>query len=413
MTGLGHARASSPDAQRTLDAELRAAALVGAGVQADPIDPAGAGRGGYEDGFTIVAGEDGTRLNIGVQTQFRFTANLGAREVGGAGDYEGGFEARRTKVRFAGGLAGGRLTYEVLPAFRRTDGTMFMENVFARYDLRDAWGEGWSVRAGQFRLPLLREEGIGSANQLAADTSVMNGVFNQGFSKAVELEWRRGGLRALGAFSDGLRTQDQNFDGPPNADWALTGRVEWAALGELAGVRTFTSFPGREASLVLGLAGHAQQSENSDDPGDTDRTLLLVTGDAQFAGDGWNAFGALVWRRTLDRAGGGQTEFDDLGAIVQGGLFVHEHAELFARYDLTVPDTGRGGGDDPFHALTLGVNAYPVRRSRAVVGTLDVQWFPSAQADSASIVGPNPGIGLLAGDRDGQVAVRAQVAFTF
>jgi hypothetical protein len=91
---------------------------------------------------------------------------------------------------------------------------------------------------------------------------------------------------------------------------------------------------------------------------------------------------------------------------------VSEQAELFSRYDLVMPDGDYDAGDD-FATLTFGANYYFIPRSHALKFTGDVMIFLDRQSESASLVLPTTGQGLLASDARGQFVVRLQMLAVF
>ena len=50
-----------------------------------------------------------------------------------------------------------------------------------------AFANGWKAQWGQFKLPLLREELVSDGKQLAADRSIPNALFTQGYSQGIQL----------------------------------------------------------------------------------------------------------------------------------------------------------------------------------------------------------------------------------
>ena len=61
--------------------------------------------------------------------------------------------------------------------------------------LDDAWGmytmgNGWSIKFGQFKLPLFREELVGDTYLLFADRTTVNTVFSQRRSQGVQGEYQ-------------------------------------------------------------------------------------------------------------------------------------------------------------------------------------------------------------------------------
>ncbi|MDX2147155.1 MAG: porin [Planctomycetota bacterium] len=366
---------------------------------ADPVDP-------------------DVKLKISGVIQFRYVANLRDDDVGSDDETTTGFQARRTWLIFSGDV-GPKLSFMIQSEFLRTTGDLYLLDAWAKYKL----AEGLSLRAGQFKLPLLREETIPNTMMLAVENSITNDVFTQSRSQGIELTHEGEQFRVYGAFSDGLKTINTDYDAANEADYALTARAEWLAAGAWSSFRDFTSFRGSEGGTLLGGAVHWQQSGRTGDNvsgNAADVDLLQYTLDATVKGDGWNLFAAFIGRNTDDARA--TSSFDDFGLVAQGGVFLAEQSEVFARYDVIFPDsdrpdagpTGSGaGGDDPFSTITAGFNYYLSPRSHAAKFTADVQYSLDAQADSSSIVRPNTGVSLLRDPSDGQTSLRVQFQLLF
>ncbi len=387
------------------------------------------GTAGHDGKFFLASPDGNFRLNVGGQVQFRYTANF--RDDDGmigfdddddgiidrserVDDFEGGFQTRRTKLTFSGHVYEPELRYKVQGAFDRAGGAFILEDAYVEYDMSN----GWSVRWGQFKLPLLREELVSSKYQLAADRSVANELFNQGRSQGIQVTYADEMWRFRAAFSDGLASANSDLGADP-ADWAITGRVEVLIAGEWSQFKDFTSEPGSDYGVMVGAAGHFEQSP--DVPGGTVIDRFSYTVDASVEGDGWNVFAAFIGNTLSDvPVGLGTQDADNFAFVVQGGLYVAEDIEIFARYDHIFLDDDVFVGDDEFKTLTAGANYYMY--GHAAKFTADVQWFfdstdglfAGAAAGGLAGAGANTGIGLLdSGDEDGQIALRFQFQLLF
>ncbi|MBL0922759.1 MAG: hypothetical protein IBJ10_11620, partial [Phycisphaerales bacterium] len=302
------------------------------------------------DGKFFIASEDGDfRLSIYGFTQFRYTANWADVPPGGD-DFEGGFSIPRSRLFFDGKLWED-IAYRVRFGFLESGGDARLEQAFFTFSLP----EDWKLRAGQFQLALFRDEYIEAPRQLAVNASAVNALFGQGQSQGVQLARQWEDVRVWGAFSDGLRTNNTPFGGN-NADAALTGRVEWKAAGEWARFDDYTSFRGSDFALMVGLAGHWETQRPELAQLATDH-LVYVTADIGIEGDGWNAFVAGVYAYREGALADDPTisTTNDAGLIVQGGFFLTDHWEVFARYDHYFADDDYATVDDA-STYTAGVN---------------------------------------------------------
>jgi hypothetical protein len=341
---------------------------------------------------------------VGGQIMFRYVYN-NAGDIPGDDDTTVGFQARRTKISVSGNVIDDTWSYQVLSAFNRATGTPTLENAFIRKKLDN----GWYVQAGQFKLPFLREESLSSTRQLAADRSAMNNLFTQAYSQGVEIGLGGSGedaFRLAAAFSDGLRSSNTDIGASP-ADYALTARGEYRLAGDWKQFAQFTSFPNSDFGALLGGAVHWQSGGET--LGTPDVDVLSATADVSLVGNGWNAYAAGVWAQT-DAAG---QEFDDFGLLVQGGIFIAESTELFARYDAILADSDRDLDD--FHTVTVGVNHYLAPGSHAAKLTVDLQYLFDTPSESLTpSASAMRGLGLNSSDGDdGQWALRLQMQLLF
>lgn len=370
-----------------------------------------AGAVGGHDGKFFLASPDGAfRLNVGGQIQFRYTATFRDAEEPDE-DLINGFSMRRAKLEFSGSVLSD-WDYKIVGAFDRDGGAFELEDAI----LSRAFENGLVLTWGQFKLPFLREESISSKSQLAADRSVVNEVFNQDRSQGIQLGHAGDAFRLSGAVSDGFNTDNTAYYSPDEADVALTARADFK-FGEAAW-KTFDDFTSFREGATGGVVGAAVHWETAGSTGNTDTfggseaadmDMLSYTLDASYEGGGWNVFGAFVGR-SIDPDGG--DSFDDFGAVVQGGVFVSDKTELFARWDAVFPDDARSSGDE-FHTLTFGANHYFLPGSHAAKLTADLQWFLDDQAGSSSIVRGNEGIGLAPSAEDGEISLRLQMQLLF
>jgi hypothetical protein len=386
-----------------LERELLADAGARASFQAG-------GTAGHDGKFFLASADGANRLNITGQVQFRY--HLNSRDTTAPDeDLTNGFSLRRTKLGFEG-VVGGDWEYKIVGAFDRDGGVFELEDAI----LSREFDNGLEVTWGQFKGPFMREESTSSSVQLAADRSPMNEVFNQDRSQGVQLGYEGESFRVKGLVGDGFKTPNTAYYSTAESDVALTGRVEFK-FGEAAwkAYKDFTSFREGATGGLVGAAVHWQtmgETANTDSFGGTaptDADMFSYTVDAGYEGGGWNLFGAFVGRNT-DVSGG--SSFDDFGALLQGGVFVAEKTELFARWDGVFPDDSRSAGED-FHTLTVGANHYFFPGSHAAKFTADVQWFFNDQVGSGDVVKVNEGIGLAPTSEDDQISLRLQMQLLF
>ncbi len=367
------------------------------------------GEAGYQGGKATISDGADNKLSIGGWAQFRYEMNFRDGSANSDDDFTHGFETRKTRLNAGGTIWDKNLSYYIEGEFSRSSGEFGLLDAYAAYKFEN----GVAVKWGQFKAALQREEVMSDTTQLAAERSVFNNVFTQARSQGVEVSYTQEQYRLFFGFNDGLQSLNTTFDSASEADWAFNvrGEYRWGA-GDWNRFRDFTSWRGDEYAGALGVAAHWQGGgdTNPSNTMATDRRVLQFTADVQLEGDGWNAFAAGTYRITDLR---GMDTLDDFGFLVQGGLFVSEQAELFARYDAVIPDSDRGANDDMFNTLTAGVNYYVSPKSHVAKITADVMYYVDAQADSSSIVPAMASMPLLASPDDGQFSVRLQFQLVF
>lgn len=361
-------------------------------------------------GFFIRDASGNNTLNVRGYTQFRYTLNFRDDEDGTVDDFEGGFENRRTRLEFSGNVVMPNLAYMIAGDFNDDDagGTFTLQDAYFGYAFGDS---GWGLYAGQVRFPLLWEDTIADFGGLAADESIVNAVFNPGRVQGIWAHYSGEEWRGWFAFDDGAASANTSWDAP-NADWALTARVEWMFSGDnWAQFNTFSGMPDDEFHAKLGLGGHIQ--DGPDVPGDNGPFVALYTADLQFKGDGWNIFGAFIGRHVNPDTSGDPT-LDDFAVVAQGGWFIPETDwELFGRYDAIFPDDDYLNSDS-FTTLTVGTNWFWA--GQAARFTLDLQYFFDDTEGTdivQNLATSTSQFGLRPSADSGQIALRAQFQLIF
>ena len=347
---------------------------------------------GYERGF-FIAGPDGDfRLRMNGRLQFRFVYNH--QDDGPEDDDRWGFENRRFRLSFSGHVFDKSWRYKIGGGFDRDGGAFETSDVYIEKDL----GDGWSLRAGQFKGPFLREYLQSAFRQLAVDRSLVSAAFGQGRSDGIQLSWEGEHLAFYGLCSDGFGNDDTAaLD--EDTEIALTGRAEWLLAGDWKQFRDFSGWSDDEFDLLLGGAAHYEKDEYGTGAGGEEETFTwTIDASAEWAGAG--LFAALVGRH-LDAAGQ-----DQYGLVVQGSVFLApDEWECFARYEWGDED----GESDDLSLLTLGVNRYFSGHDLKL--TVDLGYACNAVGDFWA----SSGAGWRADESgsEGQIVLRTQFQLLF
>ncbi len=350
------------------------------------------------------------RLKVGVQTQFRYNVNVrdsqGTTLASPDEDLTIGFTARRTKIGFEGKVTE-NITGKVKFGFSQSSGAAALEDAHFKWKLSDKV----TLKGGQFKPMLLREENMSSSKQLATDRSSVNETYNQDFTQGLELAFTEDDWRAFISFNDGVGADNTYFTSATEGDYGFTVRGE-LKFGEASWkqYKQFTSFRGANGGLMLGAAVH-HQAMGSTNPATMPTTdMTIATVDASVLGDGWNLYGAGVWR-SMDT---GLMTLTDGGYILQGGLFVSDQDEFFARWDLIDPSNsnpivvGTSGNSD-FNVFTIGWNHYIIPESHAAKFTIEIQHYADPTTESIVSIRGN----LLPDSMSSQFAATAQIQLLF
>ena len=384
---------------------------------------------GWKKGFRLESPDGNFLLKVGGQLQIRFVMNRangyaeatptrstvmvnGTTQPGGAA-YEWGLENRRVKLQFEGHVIDPSWTYRIKGSLERiTGGRMLLQNAWIAKSLDN----GIKIKVGQFKPAFMREEMVSSSKQLAVDRSLVNEYFNQGNSQGIEISWKNEDFKLSGWTGDGLgsrylgpaRTNGQNTSWDQTAtSYSFATRGEWKMAGEWSQFKDMSSRRGSEAGAMLGLAAAVQRA-NQNIPANGAVSLGITT-DLTVDVSGASFFVSGTWANVA--AGGAGGTNNPWGVTIQGGYFVMEDVEAFARYEYMDydlqnqinPKTAR------FSGFTLGSNWF---LTPAVKLTAD--WTYNFDSLAAGGFQSN-GIGLRR-DRSGEVgqwALRGQLQLLF
>ncbi|MDE0889223.1 MAG: porin [Phycisphaerales bacterium] len=401
---------------------------------------------GYNNGFFLASPDGNFSLKIGGQVQIRWTLNHakagysagGGAPVGSPNDMnlntQWGFENRRTKLNFEGNVFSKDWTYRVRAAFNQgttmpgnaADGAAAIDFAY----IEKSMDNGMSIRVGQFHAPWMREVLVDSAYQLAAERSVLAGLFGQGYSQGIQVGYQTEGMRFTGGAFDGIGGQNSTFTSggnynSQNTNWdntrtnySFAGRAEFKISGDWSQFNDFSSAKGSEAGMMAGVAAVYQRANWNSTVSSS--KMFGVTGDFTWDFGGASLFASGVWVNNEDPTGNKNNPW---GVSVQGGYFVTEEAELFARYEFInydTPDTGVGS--NKYNGMTVGANYF---FNANVKLTCDFTYnLKSLSGDNANgaLNGAGlrqdsfengAGFGPANGGNDGQYVVRAQLQLLF
>ncbi len=360
-------------------------------------------------GFAIQG--DGYELKIGGHLQFRYLASV--RSERDPDDFESGFQLRRTRLVFSGTVHDD-WNFKFQNDLSRRTGQLRLVDAQFGYNV----GNGWKLDFGQFKTPFLHEQLVSGKRLLAVERSIFNRLFTQSRSQQVQIGYTDETLAARFSFNDGRGSSNSDFSAANDADLGLAARVDLILAGDRKQFRDFTSkrgssFGARVGAAVAYTEGTLLKGSQTSDPTDRDRKSLYYTADASLEGDGWNMFFAGGGRFMSDRAAGDSTDRNDLGLVVQGGVYACETTEVFGRWTSIFYDPDRDlPGPDTVSFLTLGVNEYIAGHALKVTADAIVALNDTRAALAQSTL-PNTGSGLLGSMDEGEVVLRVQMQLLF
>lgn len=282
---------------------------------------------GWDNGFHIGSADGNFRLNINGQMQFRYLYNFqdNPNPAGDGDRHRSGFENTRTQLIFTGHVVDPSWIYRVQGNFLRDGGRFELEEAY----IGKALGNGWTFLAGQFRVPMLREFLVVEMRQQAIERSLVHQEFTAGRTQGIAVNYRGDNINFTGGFTDG-HPATGGFNSPwsrRNTEYALTGRLEGLLAGTWDQFTDFASRRGEDFGALIGGAVHYQRGEYG--TADDELDVFQWTIDAQLEFGGANLFAYFVGRH-LDATG---VSLDQYGFVVQGGYFLTDDWEIFARYE--------------------------------------------------------------------------------
>lgn len=400
-----------------------------------------AGKGFY------LSNQDGSfSLMMSGQLQTRWVMNNNSgRLVAGdpdpsASENQWGFQVRRAKVRFQGNVIDPSWTYAINGSFEGPENAsaLFFSNGTqsngGTFEFQEAYiakelESGLTLTFGQFKTPWMREELVDSSQQLAVERSTINEFYNQDRAVGLMASYATDSWNVAASYNNGQQTalsqgtRYTNFSNNPT-DWALSGRFEYKFSGDWSDFDSFTSSPGDEEAIMVGVAFMGQkygEQSNSISVGGLNlgldgTTVWGFTGDVSAKFGGFSLFGSFVYQSYDfgDDFGPNSDNWNPWGVVVQAGYSLNDEWELFARYE-----EGNGDGDV---ANVLNVGAEGGNPSIITVGAnyfindnvkFTVDWGLNLADNMSIFAGNEADTGWTSSDSSDQWVLRAQLQLLF
>lgn len=360
-----------------------------------------------EKGKIFLLSADGSfSANFYGQIQARYIFNT---EDGRADESISGFQMRRMKFGVKGKVGDGwGYSLKFKGDRDQESGTSDVEidSAYITYKICDKL----SMAAGAKKLPFARQELISSSRQVGVDRTLVAEFFTLNRSDLVELKYKASdNVVVTGAFSDGANFHQTDYNANQANDFAVTGRVDWMAIGDDWSVAKHEFGGVDDDALFVGAAAHYEVADGSAAP----NSGFAWTVDALYK-TGALGLTAAVFGNHTENTGG--TDTDQYGVYVQGSVDLGDDWDVFARWEM-IDDDDAGGATEDLEAITFGANKH---FNNNVKLTADVVWIYAGDAPSADgdIPYGNPlsdGLGLDSGltDDEDQIAFRLQLQLLF
>lgn len=350
---------------------------------------------GYSDGFFIASADGNFRLKASLLAQARFTFNHQQSNPGAINSQEAsstwGFENRRTGMAFSGNAVDPSWTYAARFNYGSTTDPYTPEA--DDMILQDAWvakdfGNGFSVKVGQFKSPFMAESLHNDGAQLTAERSVVDYYFSGGYTQGVAVGYSSDQIRAAGTYNNGPRVQNRSWTDNVNNSISIAGRFELKVMGAWSQFDSESSLGGDDSALLLGAAIQYYNNRTASAPNATwlasvaspvyTSGSLTTTGaidwtvDATYKSGGLSASAAFVGANYGGEdyfLSGPVTKYNSYGVVLQGGYRITDALEGFGRWEWlnvanganTPSELTLGTAISVNNLLTFGVNVYAAR----------------------------------------------------
>ena len=347
---------------------------------------------GWDGHFFLQSPDDRFRIQLDGQVQARFVANRQTNNPN-IQTYRRGFELTRTRIGFGGHIFTRDLEYYIRPETTRNL-TAIPGNIgFIR--LQDAWfryrfNDNWALKVGQMKLPYSREGLVSSKYQMGVERSHVNEAMGLGRSQGVQLEWTNGPRRFNIMLSDGAQDKygvgllnppqvNAPYSDPLNdpalspfgssVEFAITARYEEVLAGDPEQFMDFTSAPGDDFAMLVGIAAHYQTSESRGvnvsqsfpvfNPSIRDEVPYFAgTADVSLEWGGASAFASASFAQ-IDRDDQIREQTEFFGVVIQGAMYLSPRLEWYARYEYGKTDfSGTAQTIPDMNVVMTGFNWY-------------------------------------------------------
>lgn len=343
---------------------------------------------GYDSGFFVSSADGNFKLSANFLAQARFTYNHQTSNntgmVGQDANSTWGFENRRTGMTFSGNVVDPSWTYAArfnyganIDPYTPTADAMILQDAWAAKD----FGNGFSVKVGQFKSPFMAESLRNDGDQLTAERSVVDFYFSGGYTEGVAASYSSEQFRGTGCYNNGPRAQNGTWADNANNSVSLAGRLEFKVMGAWNQFESESSAKSDESALLFGAAiqyyNNRGTTANSGWQASVDSPVYGLAGfvtttgaidwtvDGTLKSGGLSVSAAFVGANYSSEASiaGPTAKESSYGMTVQGGYRFTDALEGFGRWEwVNIADGANSPSlvtaTDVNNLLTFGVNVY-------------------------------------------------------
>lgn len=342
------------------------------------------------NGFYIGSDDGMFKLRIAGLIMGRHVLNL--RDTDTQDSAVGGFELARTRFGFIGHIHDPSWKFVIWTGHNDSGGALLLDA-----NIKKVFDNGWSITAGQFKLPLWREWLVSEKTLPLAERSLLN-TLSGSYTQGVLLTYTGEKLRLNASLGDGAGNLNVPWQ-VEDTEFGVAVRAEYLIDGCWSQFKSYECWDNDQTGIMLGGA----LAYDLDEQGTANPNVNTFrwTSDLSWECSGYNVSAAVIG--VHDR---GDAKRDRIGVLLQAGAFVTDDVEVVGRYEWLDVDLA---GNPDVSIATVGVN-YFIHGHALRLSTEVSYAFNEIGAGVA-----NAFAGYLADDagEDGQVVVRTQVQLAF
>ncbi len=346
---------------------------------------------GYNNGF-FLASEDGNfKVRVMGMIEFRYGVQL--RKNSGDDNGQHGFEIPAVRYGFKGHIIDPSWQFFIWNGHGTTGGYTPLNAMITK-----VFNSNWSATVGTQKVPFLREYLVSETKITFPDRTPLANVFSEGYTEGIWINYKKDWLKAALALGDG-GSRYVNANSISDAEGlSVSGRAEVLLAGNWKQAGDIEAWLGEDPFLLVGGAVHFEQGEYGDTSDEAQQ--LSWTVDANLKYKGFSLMGALMGKQLSETT----TDTNQMGALVQGGLFLTNDFQVIARYAWGDLDSAT---EEDLQIVSVGFNKFFKGHALKFTGEVGYSMNPITSG-WAKAGWQTDGAG-----EDGQIMARAELHLLF